>query len=280
MMAALSIVLCRWLGFSPGDSMVRIEIGFLPVALVGALFGPLWAALTYGVADLVGSLITTGMNPLILACKVLTGFLLGFLPKRRRGAALRVVLVMLVVGVVIDVALMSGVFAIYGYAPTYFSAMITRVANAGVNLPIRIFLYLLTLSAAEPAIKRLERTLVMKNGFHAYANSFQTVSRLGLERIAALLSELGNPEEKLSCLHIAGTNGKGSVAAYLSAILTEAGYRTGLYTSPNLVSVTERIQISGEKISESELSALLDRVEAACRRMQERGCEMPTQFEI
>ena len=120
----------------------------------------------------------------------------------------------------------------------------------------------------------------MKNGFQAYANSFQTVSRLGLERISELLAELGNPESKVLCLHIAGTNGKGSVAAYLSAILTEAGYRTGLYTSPNLVSVTERIQISGERISQSDLSELLARVEAACDRMQARGSETPTQFEI
>jgi dihydrofolate synthase/folylpolyglutamate synthase len=280
MMAALSIVLCRLLGFSPGDSMLRIEIGFLPVALVGALFGPLWGALTYGVADLVGSLVTTGMNPLILVCKILTGLLFGFLPKRRRGAIIPTVLLMLTVGVVIDVALMSGVFVLYGYAPTYFSAMLTRLLNAGVNLPIRIFLYLLTLSAAEPAIKRLERSLSMKTGFQAYANSFQAVSRLGLERISELLAELGNPENELSCIHIAGTNGKGSVAAYLSAILTEAGYRTGLYTSPNLVSVTERIQISGEKILESDLSALLNRVETACNRMQARGSETPTQFEI
>lgn len=166
MMAALSIVLCRYLGFSPPDSMLRIEIGFLPIALVGALLGPLWGALAYGTADLVGSLLTTGMNPLILACKVLTGALFGFLPKRRGQttrqsafAVLRVVFVMLTVGVVIDVALMSGVFTLYGYAPTYFSAMLTRLFNAAVNLPIRILLYLLTLYASESAIKRLERSL-------------------------------------------------------------------------------------------------------------------------
>ena len=166
MMAALSIVLCRYLGFSPPDSMLRIEIGFLPIALVGALLGPLWGALAYGTADLVGSLLTTGMNPLILACKVLTGALFGFLPRHRGQtsterivALFRVVFVMLAVGVVIDVALMSGVFVLYGYAPTYFSAMLTRLFNAAVNLPIRILLYLLTLYASESAIKRLERSL-------------------------------------------------------------------------------------------------------------------------
>ncbi len=159
MMAALSIVLCRYLGFSPPDSMLRIELGFLPIALVGALLGPLWGALTYGTADLVGSLLTTGMNPLILVCKILTGTLFGFLPRRGKNAVFPTVAVMLTVGVVIDVALMSGVFVLYGYAPTYFSAMLTRFFNAAVNLPIRILLYPLTIFAAEPAIKRLERSL-------------------------------------------------------------------------------------------------------------------------
>ncbi len=116
--------------------------------------------------------------------------------------------------------------------------------------------------------------------FHAYANSFQAVSRLGLERISALLDRLGNPERRLSCLHIAGTNGKGSVAAYLSAILAAAGKRVGLYTSPNLVSVNERIRVSGKMISDGELSILLDRVgEAACAAEAD-GAEPATQFEI
>ena len=120
----------------------------------------------------------------------------------------------------------------------------------------------------------------MNNSFHAYANSFQAVSRLGLERISSLLDELGNPEQRIECLHIAGTNGKGSVAAYLSAILTEAGYRTGLYTSPNLVTVNERIRISGEMIPTDRLESLLSRVGDACERVRAAGGEMPTQFEI
>ena len=117
----------------------------------------------------------------------------------------------------------------------------------------------------------------MNNSFHAYANSFQAVSRLGLERISSLLDELGNPEQRIECLHIAGTNGKGSVAAYLSAILTEAGYRTGLYTSPNLVTVNERIRISGEMIPTNRLESLLCRVGDACERVRAAGGEMPTE---
>ncbi len=120
----------------------------------------------------------------------------------------------------------------------------------------------------------------MKDGFTTYANSFQAVSRLGLERISALLDALGNPERRLRALHIAGTNGKGSVAAYLSAILTAAGYRTGLYTSPNLVRVNERIRISGVMISEAALADVLAQVEQASARVEALLQEVPTQFEI
>ena len=76
--------------------------------------------------------------------------------------------------------------------------------------------------------------------------------QLGLEATRAFLSQLGNPQDGLRFIHIAGTNGKGSVAALTSAALTAAGYRTGMYTSPHLVSFCERFQIDGNMISEAD----------------------------
>ena len=73
---------------------------------------------------------------------------------------------------------------------------------------------------------------------------------LGLERIRAILELMGNPQKKIKCVHVAGTNGKGSVCAILSTILTEAGYKTGLFTSPHIFKYTERIQIDGKQIDE------------------------------
>ncbi|MCG8606100.1 bifunctional folylpolyglutamate synthase/dihydrofolate synthase [bacterium] len=75
--------------------------------------------------------------------------------------------------------------------------------------------------------------------------------RLGLENITNLLAWLGNPHEKFQSVHIAGTNGKGSVAAILDSIWRCAGYKTGLYTSPHLIDVTERIKVAGECISQA-----------------------------
>ena len=99
---------------------------------------------------------------------------------------------------------------------------------------------------------------------------------LGLERIKQLLEKLDNPQQKVPVIHIAGTNGKGSVCAYLSSILTAAGYRVGRYTSPHLIDWTERICINQKPISPTELQQYLERVIAATQN----DTETPTQFEI
>ncbi|MEG3841818.1 folylpolyglutamate synthase/dihydrofolate synthase family protein [Microcoleus sp. herbarium14] len=99
---------------------------------------------------------------------------------------------------------------------------------------------------------------------------------LGLERIHQLLEKLDNPQQKVPIIHIAGTNGKGSVCAYLSSVLTEAGYRVGRYTSPHLIDWTERICINQKPISSTELQQYLERVIAATQN----NTETPTQFEI
>lgn len=87
--------------------------------------------------------------------------------------------------------------------------------------------------------------------------------KLGLERIRTLLIALGNPERKVPCVHVAGTNGKGSVSAMIERGLREAGFKTGLFTSPHLVSPAERIQVNGAPISEPDFLAALQAVEDA-----------------
>lgn len=116
--------------------------------------------------------------------------------------------------------------------------------------------------------------------FHAYANSFQAQPRLGLARIRDMLARLGNPEKKLRCIHIGGTNGKGSVAVFLDSILRHAGYRVGRYTSPNLVRVNERITVDGAPIDDAPLHTLLSRMEEISARTAEACGEAPSQFEI
>lgn len=85
--------------------------------------------------------------------------------------------------------------------------------------------------------------------------------KLGLNKIRALLKEIGNPHQKYKIIHIAGTNGKGSTSAMVESILRTAGYKTGLFTSPHLIYVGERIQVNGIKISEDELVFYLEKLQ-------------------
>ena len=105
-------------------------------------------------------------------------------------------------------------------------------------------------------------------------------SVLGLDTIRDLLCELGNPQDELKFIHIAGTNGKGSVLAYTSTILSEAGLKTGRYVSPTVQSYLERIQVDGLWISEEVFAELVEEVQKAVARMEADGKASPTVFEI
>ncbi|HAC63265.1 MAG TPA: bifunctional folylpolyglutamate synthase/dihydrofolate synthase [Cyanothece sp. UBA12306] len=99
---------------------------------------------------------------------------------------------------------------------------------------------------------------------------------LGLQRIKSLLQDLDNPHHQIPIIHVGGTNGKGSVCAYLASILTEAGYKVGLYTSPHLIDQTESICINNKPISETDFRLIFERIKTTINRYQ----ESPTKFEI
>ena len=98
----------------------------------------------------------------------------------------------------------------------------------------------------------------------------------GFARTQALLDALGNPERELKYVHVAGTNGKGSVCACLSSILTAAGYKTGLYTSPYVIVWNERVQVNGEYISDADLLEAIEVIRPIAETMN----DAPTQFEV
>lgn len=105
--------------------------------------------------------------------------------------------------------------------------------------------------------------------------------KLGLENTETLLAALGNPEKTFPAVQIAGTNGKGSTAAMLDSICRQAGIRTGLFTSPHLISITERIRIDGRQISETEFARCTSMVADCAQRLVEDGHlqTLPTFFE-
>ena len=105
-------------------------------------------------------------------------------------------------------------------------------------------------------------------------------SRLGLERMTVLLDKLGNPHEDLDVIHVAGTNGKGSVCKYLEEGLSACGYKIGLYTSPFIERFNERIRLGGQDISDEDLQSFTDRVLKASDEMVAEGLDSPTEFEV
>ncbi|MCL2827772.1 MAG: bifunctional folylpolyglutamate synthase/dihydrofolate synthase [Oscillospiraceae bacterium] len=111
----------------------------------------------------------------------------------------------------------------------------------------------------------------------AYIDSYTWLgSRLGLERMRELMDRMGNPQEEIKFVHLAGTNGKGSTACFLASILQSAGYKTGLYTSPFIHTFHERMQIDGVPISDAALDEVVDQM----RRHADMMPDHPTTFEL
>ena len=102
----------------------------------------------------------------------------------------------------------------------------------------------------------------------------------GLDSIRELLNRIGNPQENLKFIHVAGTNGKGSTLAFISCALTENGYKVGRYVSPTIFEYRERFQIQGKAVSKPEIGRLMEAVAAHADAMAEEGLAHPTPFEI
>lgn len=104
--------------------------------------------------------------------------------------------------------------------------------------------------------------------------------KLGLENIKALLQLMGNPHKSLEFVHVAGTNGKGSTVAFISSILMESGYKTGVFTSPYLERFTERIKVDRGEISEADVARITGFVKEKVAELVKNGGNHPTEFEI
>lgn len=104
-------------------------------------------------------------------------------------------------------------------------------------------------------------------------------SKLGLDNMYNLLSKLNNPQNKLKVIHVAGTNGKGSVCAMLNSILTYENYTIGLYTSPNIVCYNESIRINNNPITNTDFSHYTSIIRSICNELVSEGMDHPTVFE-
>lgn len=144
-------------------------------------------------------------------------------------------------------------------------------------------------------VKKGEARQFKSGGLWIYDNEIDTILEFiescnpkgmvfGLDKIRNLLARVGNPDKKLKFIHIAGTNGKGSVGAYLSSVLVQSGYKIGRYVSPTIIDYCERIQIQDENgcryISKDSICKKTEQIKNAIMKMKEENLEMPTAFEI
>jgi len=143
----------------------------------------------------------------------------------------------------------------------------------------------------EAIVTAFDRPITSYETACAYLESFVDYERTGLRRAFAeamqldtmerLLAAIGNPQQRWPAVHIAGTKGKGSVATMIEAVLREAGYTTGLYTSPHLVTVRERVQIDGQKISPADLIDATEKLRRAIAELEGGDAlRPPTFFEV
>lgn len=114
-----------------------------------------------------------------------------------------------------------------------------------------------------------------------YLNSLNSLGSVpGLDSIKELLKRLGNPQNELHVIHIAGTNGKGSTGAFIDKILVTSGYKTGRYSSPAVMDPLEIIRISEQNIDEKDFENIIEQVKASCDGMMADGLNHPTRFEV
>ena len=122
--------------------------------------------------------------------------------------------------------------------------------------------------------------MTIQEAYEAIHHAEQKGSVLGLDSIFRLLNQLDNPQDDLRVIHLAGTNGKGSSLSFLSHILREAGYKTGAYSSPSILTYLERFSINGISMEDHQFASLATKAFEAVERIKKEGHPAPTVFEI
>ena len=285
LLTALSVVLARLVVPMP-NAFTRFSIEAVPIYLAGMLFGPMAGGMVGFSADLIGCLFSGyGYNPIFCLPPILYGVFGGLF---RRKLERKLSLSWLAIGFLPPVVLGSIVYQsfalnlVYSQGLAYFLASRTVQFVVTMVADVAIIYLLFRLRIFErvglwPPRSRKDTSITNAEQAVAYIHSvFWKGSIPGLSRTRNLLDLMGNPQNKLKFVHIAGTNGKGSTAAMTASVLQKAGYRVGLYTSPYIYKFNERMQINGEPISDEELTQITAWVKPMAQSME----ESPTEFEL
>ena len=286
MLIAISIVAGKYLAIGVG-TVLRFSLENLPVIFAGIAFGPIAGAIVGVAADLIGCvLVGYTINPILTIGAAVIGATSGLcalvFSENKNPPSAEVTIISTIVAHITGSVVIKTIGLAVFYDMPILILMLWRLLNYAIVGALEAGL--LVIIFRNKQLARIISDSIKKKkadrSFKKYANSFQAVTVPGLERISALCELLGNPEDRLKIIHVAGTNGKGSTCQNLATILEAAGYKTGKYISPNLIRVNERISINGKDISDDDLDAILNELEPLTGVVEKRCGLAPTQFEI
>ena len=158
-MVALSVIFCRFVGFSPEGTPYRFELGFLPIAYIAYILGPIYAGLGYFTADVIGSLFQGyAPNLWISVCKLAAGVIMGICFHKKKFSLAGTVICYSIIAVAIDYLLQSPIF-VFMYGWTWGFTFLHRAINSAINLVLRITVYFALTKALERQLNELRRKL-------------------------------------------------------------------------------------------------------------------------
>lgn len=305
LLTALEIVLNRFC--SVNTMGLKIGFAFIPPTVAAIMFGPGTGALVWALSDLLGAVLFPigPYHPGFTACAALMGAVSGLLLCREPANVRResergtfifslsrkkvrlfpnvvaaVLINCLVLGLTVNTAWVS---MLYGKR-TYLGWLTYRLSEYAVLVPVQIVIIPILIKLCE----MLSRQLTAGKGARetekmSYDEAMRYIhsvswkgSRPGLERIRELCRLLGDPQRGMKFIHVAGTNGKGSVCAMTASVLRASGLKTGLFTSPYVSFFEERIQVDGEPIPKDRLAEVTAKVKKCADKME----DSPTEFEL
>jgi len=297
MLIALQVVLSKFLMLQLTDS-IRLSIDSVPILLAGIWFGPVAGGIVGALADALGTVLfpTAGAYfPLLTVAFCLVGAVSGLLSLAVKDRSPMLRALVCVIPAEIAGSLLFKSFALSLLYGIPFTGMLAaRILPVGAvmianTMIVALLDRLLGKSAKNPSFAVPSENKTGLSGSETYADAMDydqaldyihhvawRGSKLGLSRTSELLVRIGNPQRSLKFVHVAGTNGKGSIAAMLSNILTKTGYKTGLYISPFINRFNERMQIDGVPISDGDLAGITSYI----RPYADDMADHPTEFEL
>ena len=304
LLTALEIVLNR---FGSINTMgLKIGFAFVPPTMAAIMFGPATGALVWALSDLLGAILFPSgpYHPGFTACAALMGLVSGLLLCREPVSIRResergrfvfdlsrkkvrifpnvvaaVAVNCLILGLTLNTVWIS---MLYGKR-TYLEWFLFRLGEYAVLVPVQIVVIPILIKLCDVLSRQFARRGAREPEKMTYDEALSYIhsvswkgSRPGLERIRELCRLLGDPQRGMKFVHVAGTNGKGSVCAMTESVLRAAGMKTGLFTSPYVSFFEERIQVNGEPIPKDRLAEVTARV----KRCADKMADSPTEFEL